>query len=51
MLDIVQKTGRDLPGFAYPELMEQVLTERELKVRQSSKGPLKNNHVTGQPLG
>src|ERR1700730_5079412 len=33
----VQKTGRYLPDFANAELMEQVLTERELKARQSSK--------------
>ncbi|MGA6966235.1 MAG: hypothetical protein WBZ51_21800, partial [Xanthobacteraceae bacterium] len=32
-----QKTGRYLPDFANAELMEQVLTERELKARQSSK--------------
>src|SRR5580692_9178010 len=33
----VQKTGRYLPDFANAELMEQVLTERELKAQQSSK--------------
>ena len=32
-----QKTGRYLPDFANAELMEQVLTQRELKARQSSK--------------
>ena len=37
MLETVQNTGCDLPDFANPELMEQVLTERELKARQSSK--------------
>ena len=37
MLQTVQKTGRYLPDFANAELMEQVLTERELKARQSSK--------------
>lgn len=31
----VQKTGRYLPDFANAELMEQVLTQRELKARQS----------------
>ena len=37
MPQTVQKTGRYLPDFANAELMEQVLTERELKARQSSK--------------
>ena len=37
LLQTVQKTGRDLPEFASPELMEQVLTQRELKARQSFK--------------
>jgi hypothetical protein len=37
LLQTVQKTGRYLPGFANAELMEQVLTQRELKARQSSK--------------
>jgi hypothetical protein len=37
LLQTVQKTGRYLPDFANAELMEQVLTQRELKARQSSK--------------
>ena len=37
MLQTVQQRGRYLPDFANAELMEQVLTERELKARQSSK--------------
>ena len=37
MLQTVQKTGRYLSDFANAELVEQVLTERELKARQSSK--------------
>jgi hypothetical protein len=37
LLQTVQKTARYLPDFANPELLEQVLTERELKARQSSK--------------
>ena len=37
MPQTVQKTGRYLPDFANAELMLQVLTERELKARQSSK--------------
>jgi hypothetical protein len=37
LLQTVQQRGRYLPDFANAELMEQVLTERELKARQSSK--------------
>jgi hypothetical protein len=37
LLQTVQKTGRYLSDFANAELVEQVLTERELKARQSSK--------------
>jgi hypothetical protein len=37
LLQTVQMTGRYLPDFANAELMEQVLTQRELKARQSSK--------------
>ena len=37
MLQTVQQRARYLPDFANAELMEQVLTERELKAQQSSK--------------